>query len=324
MNMEFKSGMKWIFLFLLVLFSLQGCVSKGRYQTLSEQFQSEQGKSSSLEKEVSDLKKRVGTMASDIAKKEKEFNDRVMVLEQQLAASTESKNKTEQQLKDEMIHMKEAFEEANQFKQAFIEKLKTNLAEQTQEIEKLKKALQVTEEEAAKKERELQEATKTREDLIGKLQKEINDGSIKISQLKNKLSVEIVDKILFPSGSDQITGQGKQVLKKVSDILKDVKENDIRIEGHTDNVAIGSKLKSKFQSNWELSTSRATQVVRYLSDQGIDPEKLYAVGSSQYHPVTSNDTPEGKQRNRRIEIILFPKDIQEIAAEVDKATVQEN
>gem|GEM_PF-5588063 len=76
------------------------------------------------------------------------------------------------------------------------------------------------------------------------------------------------------------------------------------------------RLAEKFPSNWELSTSRATQVVRYLSDLGVPPEKMSAVGLAEYRPVASNDTPEGKQRNRRIEIILYPKDLQEIAASV--------
>jgi chemotaxis protein MotB len=327
--MKFK--LKWILFSLLILLSLQGCVTKGRYQeqvsqsqSLSERLQKERGKSAGLEKEVTDLKGRMTTLESEMeeakraaALREKEFTSDVAVLEQQLAVARESKNKTEQQLKDEIIRMKGASEEANQSQQTTIEALRNQLADQTQEIARLKGALLVTEEEAAKRERELQEATQTREDLIGKLEKEISEGSIKISQLKDKLSVEIVDKILFPSGSDQITGEGKGVLKKVSDILKGVKENNIRIEGHTDDVPIGAKLKDRFPSNWELSTSRATQVVRYLSDQGIDPQKLHAVGLSQYHPVTSNETPEGKQRNRRIEIILFPKDIEEIAKAVE-------
>lgn len=316
---------------LLILLLLQGCVTQGKYQaqvaesqSLSERLKGEQEKRAALEAALADAK-------AAAARKEKELNDRAAVLEQQLSVAKESKNKTEEQLKDEMIRMKGAAEEADQMQQTLINKLKDDLekrnlavaalqeriAGQNQEIGQLKDALQLTEEEAAKRERELREANQAREDLIGKLEKEINEGSIKISQLKDRLSVQIVDKILFPSGSDQITGEGKEVLKKVGDILKGVKENNIRIEGHTDNVPIGAKLKDKFPSNWELSTSRATQVVRYLSDQGIDPEKLQAVGMSQYSPVAPNDTPEGKQRNRRIEIILFPKDIQGIATSVE-------
>jgi chemotaxis protein MotB len=175
----------------------------------------------------------------------------------------------------------------------------------------------VTQEESAQRERELQESSKARRNLVDRLQKEISEGSIKISQIKNKLTVQIVDKILFSSGSSDVTNKGKTVLAKVSAVLKSVKENDIRIEGHTDNVPIGPRIKKKFPTNWELSTSRATHVVRFLTEQGVDPNNLIAIGLSQYRPVASNDTDEGKQRNRRIEIVLFPKDIQKIASVAD-------
>jgi chemotaxis protein MotB len=175
----------------------------------------------------------------------------------------------------------------------------------------------VTQEESAQRERELQESSKARRNLVDRLQKEISEGSIKISQIKNKLTVQIVDKILFSSGSSDVTNKGKTVLAKVSAVLKSVKENDIRIEGHTDNVPIGPRIKKKFPTNWELSTSRATHVVRFLTEQGVDPNNLIAIGLSQYRPVASNDTDEGKQRNRRIEIVLCPKDIQKIASVAD-------
>ena len=79
------------------------------------------------------------------------------------------------------------------------------------------------------------------------------------------------------------------------------------VEGHTDNVPIRNALKAKFPSNWELSTARATSVVRFLQDQGgIDPSKLSATGLSYFRPVAANDTPEGREQNRRIEIVLAP------------------
>ena len=328
--MRVKSGIKSILLLLFILLLIPGCVTKGKYrsqvaenQTLSQELESEQERLAALESELEGDR-------GDAATAQKELSDRAAMLEQQLAVEKESKSKTEAQLREEMDRMKGQSEETNQKQQELIDSLKDELQKRNQavatlqeqisgqggEIGRLRSALQLTEEEAAQRERELREATRTREELIGKLEKEISEGNIKISQLKDRLSVEIVDKILFPSGSDQITGGGKDVLKKVSDILKNVKENSIRIEGHTDDVPIGSKLKDKFPSNWELSTSRATQVVRYLSDQGIDPGQLQAVGMAEYRPVAPNDTPEGKQRNRRIEIILFPKDIQEITASI--------
>lgn len=322
--MMFKNRLRspWI-ASLIAFLLLPACVSQSRYraetQALSEQLQSAQGRGDSLEKELSDLKQRLETSEAELEqtrKKEREVSDRAAVLEQQLSLANESGNKTARQLREEMIRMKGETEEELRRRNQELAALQNQIGGQTQEIGQLKAALRMTEEEASKRERELQEATKTREDLIGKLKSEIQEGSIKISQLKDRLSVEIVDKILFPSGSDEITPKGKEVLKKVSDILKGVHENHIRIEGHTDNIPIGSKIKTRFQSNWELSTSRATQVVRLLIEQGIGPENLHAVGMAEFRPVASNDSPEGRQRNRRIEIVLFPKDIQKIASAI--------
>lgn len=295
--------------FLILLLLLEGCVTKSRYLADVGQrdtaLQEEQQKRANAEKSLA---------AAD--EREKELTGKIDRLNQQLALAKEIGSQTEQELKEKLLHMKGDFEQESQAHRDSISRLEARLSNQTDEIDRLKEALKQTEEEAARRERELQEANAAHKDLVGQLQKEITDGSIKITQLKDRLSVEIVDKILFASGSDQITPEGKGVLKKVSGILKGVKENSIRIEGHTDNVPIGSKLASKFPSNWELSTARATQVVRYLSDLGVAPGNLLAVGLAEYRPVASNDTPEGKQRNRRIEIVLYPKDLQAIAASV--------
>jgi chemotaxis protein MotB len=159
----------------------------------------------------------------------------------------------------------------------------------------------------AEKADQLEKATKTYEDLTKKLEKEIQEGQVQITEMKNRLTMTMVDKILFPSGSAEISKDGKKVLDKVIAILKDVKDKRIQVEGHTDNVRIVSTLKKKFPTNWELSTARATEVVRYLQEAGgIEPKQLSATGYSEYQPVAPNDTDEGKHKNRRIEIVLLP------------------
>ncbi len=159
----------------------------------------------------------------------------------------------------------------------------------------------------AEKTEQLEKATQTADELRKKLEKEIQEGKVQITEMKNRLTMTMVDKIIFPSGSAEISKEGKQVLDKVVSILKDVKDKRIQIEGHTDNVKIVSSLKKRFPTNWELSTARATEVVRYLQETGgIDPVLLSATGYSQYQPVVPNDTDEGKHKNRRIEIVLLP------------------
>lgn len=150
---------------------------------------------------------------------------------------------------------------------------------------------------------------KSYDDVTAGLQKEIAAGQVQISQLQGKLTLNMVDQILFDSGSAQIKPAGQAVLDKVGAALNGIKDKDIRIEGHTDNKPIAGALQSKFPTNWDLSTARATSVVRYLIDHDkVDPTRLVAAGYGEFHPKASNDTPEGRAQNRRIEIILVPRD----------------
>jgi len=159
----------------------------------------------------------------------------------------------------------------------------------------------------AEKAEQLEKATQTYQDLQKKLEKEIQDGQVQLTEMKNRLTMTMVDKILFPSGSAEVSKDGKNVLDKVITILKDIKDKRIQVEGHTDNVRIYSSIKTKYPTNWELSVARATQVVRYLQEEGgLDPKLLSATGYAEYQPLAANDSDENKAKNRRIEIVLLP------------------
>jgi chemotaxis protein MotB len=161
----------------------------------------------------------------------------------------------------------------------------------------------------AEKAAEVARVKKSYEDLTAGLKSEISAGEIKITQLQGKLTVNLVDRILFDSGKAEIKDNGKAVLDKLGSILNTVKDKNIRIEGHTDNKPITGELLAKYPSNWELSTARATAVARYLQDRAkVDPARLVATGYGEFHPVASNDTPESRGLNRRIEIVLVPRD----------------
>jgi chemotaxis protein MotB len=143
-------------------------------------------------------------------------------------------------------------------------------------------------------------------DLRGRLSKELADKNVEIEQLRGQLSVRMLDKIVFRSGSAEILPSGMEVLNKLADALKD-NTDTIRVEGHTDDTPISAKLQARYPSNWELSAARAAGVARYFETKGgIDPKRLEAVGFSMYQPVAPNDSPENKQRNRRVEIVLKP------------------
>ncbi len=162
------------------------------------------------------------------------------------------------------------------------------------------------------KDKAVAELKKTYTNLVDELKSEIQKGEIAVTQLKDKLSLSMVDKILFDSGSAEVKKEGKNVLDRVAEILKKVADRQIRIEGHTDDVPIGSRIAKKYPTNWELSNARATNVVKYLHEKGIDPKLLSPGGYAEYRPVVSNETEEGKAKNRRIEIVLIPLDADRI------------
>ncbi|HEU5393393.1 MAG TPA: OmpA family protein [Candidatus Methylomirabilis sp.] len=157
------------------------------------------------------------------------------------------------------------------------------------------------------KEQEIARLRNTYDSLVKDLKKEIEAGEIKVTQFRDLLTVNLVEKILFDSGRAEIKPRGLEILQRVGDILKGVEDKVVRIEGHTDNVPIGAALRSRFPTNWELSTARATVVARFLQDKvGLNPGRLSATGYGEHQPVAPNDNDEGRAQNRRIEIILAP------------------
>lgn len=147
----------------------------------------------------------------------------------------------------------------------------------------------------------------TERQLNAQLETEIQADQVKIQRMQDRLRVTVLDELLFPEGGWQVSTRGKAVLDKMAPTLQSVSaEHRIEVEGYTDNVPIGRHLKHRFASNWELSTARATEVVKYLQQKGIDPSRMTAAGHGEYEPVASNDTPEGRQQNRRTEIDLVP------------------
>lgn len=204
---------------------------------------------------------------------------------------------------------------------ATLQSQKENLGKEKERVEAeiaaLKDRLAQMEKQAAEisvqKDAEINRLKGTYEDLVKDLKDEIEKGEIKVTQIQNKLSVNLVEKVLFDSGQAEVKVQGKDVLKKVGKILKGVQDKEIRIEGYTDDVPIGGALRQRFPTNWELSTQRATNVLRFLQeDTGVDGARLSAVGYGQFRPIADNKTPEGRSENRRIEIVLIPTDIKDV------------
>ena len=132
---------------------------------------------------------------------------------------------------------------------------------------------------------------------------------LNVYQKDGKVYVSLAEKLLFKSGSDAVDPKGKAALKTLATVLNSSKDFTVAIEGHTDNVPIKTKM---FEDNWDLSTARASSIVRVLTiDNAFDSGRITASGKSEFHPVGLNTTAEGRADNRRTEVILSP-DLQEI------------
>jgi chemotaxis protein MotB len=162
----------------------------------------------------------------------------------------------------------------------------------------------------AAKDSELAELKGAHDKLEEKMKEEIAKGEIELISADGKLRVDLVDKILFDSGDAQISKRGESVLLRVGTVLAlpQMGDKQIQVSGHTDNQPILSpKLKAQYPSNWELSVTRALNVVRFLQDAAkVPPDRLGATGYGEHHPIASNRTVKGRARNRRIEILLTP------------------
>lgn len=175
---------------------------------------------------------------------------------------------------------------------------KMTIADQAKRLAHLQKIIQLQRERADKLKSSISNALLNYN--ADELTVYLKDGNVHVS---------LAEKLLFKSGSDVVDPKGKAALKSLAEVLNSSNDFTVAIEGHTDDVPIKTKM---FEDNWDLSTARASSIVRILTkDFGFDSERITASGKSQFHPVSVNTTPEGRAENRRTEIILSP-DLQEI------------
>jgi chemotaxis protein MotB len=215
-------------------------------------------------------------------------------LEQQVR-NLESQRETLEKQRDSLTKEKDSLTRENES----LAKERDSLTQQVAALDAQRAQLQATEKQS-----------EARYDaLLSNLSEELRKGQLQVRQLKGMLTVDVAEQLFFDSGRANLKDTGKQVLQKVAESLKGYEDKAIRIVGHTDNVPITKGLQKVFPSNWELSAARATTVVRFLQDTGIAPERLVATGRAEYAPVSPNDTTEGRQKNRRIEITLIDRGV---------------
>ncbi|OFX20927.1 MAG: hypothetical protein A2033_19645 [Bacteroidetes bacterium GWA2_31_9] len=169
----------------------------------------------------------------------------------------------------------------------------------------------MTIEDQAKRLKNFQTMIQSQKDVMTKLKNSIADAlmNYKTDELSiyikdGNVYVSLEEKLLFKSGSDIVDPKGKEALKTLAKVLISTTDITVFIEGHTDNIPIKTTL---FKDNWDLSTARATSILRILTkDNGFDSNRITAAGRGEFHPIKSNDTVDGRAANRRTEIILSP------------------
>ncbi len=178
--------------------------------------------------------------------------------------------------------------------------LEKQLAQSREQISSVSQAV-------AAKENQLKTIAETQQQLEKQLQQQIQEKDLQISSLEDKLKIQLLDKILFNPGNAVITPRGREVLKNLAAELKKLQGIQISVEGHTDNQPLSAEARAVYHDNLGLAVARAAAVSRTIRVLGVDPRLISAAGYSMYSPIADNDTPEGQQLNRRVEIILIPQ-----------------
>jgi chemotaxis protein MotB len=142
--------------------------------------------------------------------------------------------------------------------------------------------------------------------LEDEMRSDLESKDVTISKLQGKLTVNILDRVMFDSGDAVVKADGENVLRKIAAILAEHPDLKIHVIGHTDNVPI----RTRFASNWELSTARALAAVHFLTEKaGVAPSRVGAVGYGEFRPIADNSTPEGRAKNRRIAVTILSDEL---------------
>ena len=181
------------------------------------------------------------------------------------------------------------------------EQLRTALAAANTQLEQLQAYSAATKEQLA----EFQA-------LRTKFQRMIDSGALDITFRRGRMIVEMPAAVLFDSGSNELSSAGRETVITVAKILRSVPKHRFLVGGHTDNVPV----VKQYSSNWELSAARAVQVTEMLTKHGVSPKRVAAAGYSEFDPIATNGSDAGRQKNRRIEIILEPQVEQKLAREL--------
>lgn len=308
--------MKNIFLTLMLsVFVLSSCVSPKVYKELESKYADLKKENRSLKDQNNDLQKAKNQAENDLASLQAKYDEAVANRDQlqadlaatktnydtlkesyeALEANSSSAIAANTKKNRELLAQLEAKEQALATENARLEQLKKELDARSQRVADLETIISAKEAEM-----------NALKDAISSALVDFEGKGLTVEKRNGKVYVSMENKLLFQSGSWAVGAQGKQAVKQLGTVLADNPDISVLIEGHTDNDPYSGN--GNVKDNWDLSTKRATAIVNILQEnKSINPESLTAAGRGEYAPVATNDTAEGKAKNRRIEVILTPK-----------------
>lgn len=306
---------KTLSLSVLALAMLTSCVSPKVYKDLEEKYNALRKENSNLKDENTDLLAAKNQAENELKSLQKQY-DEAATSRDQLASELAALKTNYNNLKNSYAALEENSSsaiEANSRKNrellAQLEAKEQALAAENERLKTLREQLDAR----SKRVEELESiiaakdaSMKALKEAISKALTDFEGKGLTVEQRNGNVYVSMENKLLFESGSWAVGTNGKTAVRQLGTVLADNPDISILIEGHTDNVPY--KGSGQLSGNWDLSTKRATAIVKILRENpSINPENLTAAGRGEYAPIASNDTAEGRAKNRRIEVVLTPK-----------------
>lgn len=306
---------KIIIAFLSSTLLLTSCVSSKVYKDLEGRYDNLERENSQLSTDLEDLRERNARNEQDLQNLHVEYEKAVAErdrLQEEYSATKASYEKLKNSYDALEANSSSALAENSRRNRELLAELeakeKTLAAEQSR-LERLEKDL------AARSRRvdELESVIAAKDAKMNALKNSLSEAltnfegrGLTVEQRNGNVYVSMENKLLFSSGSWAVGAEGRRAVQQLGEVLADNPDIAVLIEGHTDNVPYGGS--GQLKDNWDLSTKRATAIVQILRENSnIDPQNLTAAGRGEYAPIASNETAEGKAKNRRIEVILTPK-----------------
>lgn len=306
---------KIIFAFLSSSLLLTSCVSSKVYKDLEGRYATLEQENSRLSSDLEDVTARNTRNEQDLDKLRKEHEAAVAErdrLRTELAATKNNLEKLRSSYDALEANSSSALAENSRRNRELLAQLESRekaLNEERSRLEKIQKEL----ESRSRRVNELESSIAAQEQKMNNLKNSLSKAltnfegrGLTVEQREGKVYVSMENKLLFNSGSWAVGSEGRKAVEQLGQVLADNPDIAVLIEGHTDNVPYSGS--GQLQNNWDLSTKRATAIVQILREnRSIDPQNLTAAGRGEHAPVASNETAEGKAKNRRIEVILTPK-----------------